>query len=134
MRVSILETIKTLEFRNVSFTYPGTDIPILKNVSFKVEQGDTLAIVGKNGSGKSTIVKLLTKMYHEFDGEILINDIPIQHISTETLYKEISAVFQEYERYEMPVRNNIGFGNISSMMNDDQILKAAEKAGIRRCY
>ncbi|ASZ69627.1 ABC transporter ATP-binding protein [Bacillus cereus] len=126
-----LEEIKSVEFKNVSFTYPGMDTPSLKNVSFKIEQGDTLAVVGKNGSGKSTIVKLLTKMYHEYEGDILINNIPIQNIKEEILYKEISTVFQDFEKYEMPVRNNIGFGNISNMQDDQQLSIAAEKAGIK---
>lgn len=126
-----LKEIKTVEFKNVSFTYPGMEFPILKNVSFKIEQGETLAIVGKNGSGKSTIVKLLTKMYSEYQGEILINNVPIQDIEEAVLYREISTVFQDFEKYEMPVRNNIGFGNINDMDDDNKLYIAAEKAGIK---
>ncbi|MCY8209679.1 ABC transporter ATP-binding protein [Bacillus subtilis] len=87
--------------------------------------------MGKNGSGKSTIVKLLTKMYQKYDGEILINDIPIENIKQEELLKEISTVFQDFEKYEMPVRENIGFGNITHIKEDKQLLLAAEKAGIK---
>ncbi|NNU93388.1 ABC transporter ATP-binding protein [Geobacillus sp. NFOSA3] len=128
---SELGDIKSIEFKNVSFTYPGTDTPVLKNVSFKIEKGETLAIVGKNGSGKSTIVKLLTKMYDGYEGEILINDISLHQISKESLYKEIGTVFQDFEKYEMSVRNNIGFGNITYMWNDKLLFDAAEKAGIK---
>ncbi|KAF6616102.1 ATP-binding cassette domain-containing protein, partial [Paenibacillus sp. EKM208P] len=68
-----LSAIHSIEFRNVSFRYPNTEENAISNVSFKLHQGEKLAIVGRNGSGKSTIVKLLTHLYSDFEGEILIN-------------------------------------------------------------
>ncbi|WP_280633309.1 ATP-binding cassette domain-containing protein, partial [Paenibacillus polymyxa] len=75
-----LSTIHSIEFRNVSFRYPNTEENAISNVSFKLHQGEKLAIVGRNGSGKSTIVKLLTHLYSDFEGEILINGYSIHEL------------------------------------------------------
>ncbi|MGM7684182.1 ABC transporter ATP-binding protein [Cytobacillus sp. Hm23] len=124
-----LSAIEKIEFQNVSFKYKGTEMYALNNVSFTLKKGETLAIVGKNGSGKSTIVKLLTSLYTDFEGEILINGISIREFDQEGLREQIGVVFQDFVQYELPVRENIGFGDLKHV-NDERIMQAAEQAGI----
>ncbi|MBS4192864.1 ABC transporter ATP-binding protein [Bacillus sp. FJAT-49705] len=125
-----LEVIESIEFKNVSFSYPGTENYALKNVSLILEKGDKIAIVGKNGSGKSTFIKLLCQLYENYEGEILINGINLKLYDTASVRENIGAVFQDFMQYEMPLRANIGFGNFKHMHEDELIYKAAEKAGI----
>lgn len=125
-----LETIESIEFRNVSFKYPGSQQYALKNVSFIIEKNDIVAIVGKNGSGKSTLVKLLTRLYKNYSGQILINDKPIETYTVQSVREQIGVVFQDFVKYELTVRENIGYGNLTQMDNDYAIYQAAHKTGI----
>ncbi len=100
-----------IEFKNVSFTYDDTHITALKNVSFKLEAGKTLAILGKTGSGKSTIINLLTRLYDVSNGTILIDGIPIENINLKSLRKAIGFVPQESFLFSDSIANNIRFGN-----------------------
>ncbi|TKH43491.1 ABC transporter ATP-binding protein [Paenibacillus terrae] len=125
-----LSAIQSIEFRNVSFRYPNTEVNAISNVSFTLSQGEKLAIVGRNGSGKSTIVKLLTHLYSEFEGEILINGHSIHEMDKDSFREKIGVVFQDFVHYEMAVRDNIGFGNVSSREMDEDIWTAIDKAGI----
>ncbi|MDQ0417447.1 ATP-binding cassette subfamily B protein [Croceifilum oryzae] len=124
-------TIETVEFRHVTFQYPGRDVPALQDISFTLSRGETIAIVGKNGSGKTTLLKLMTQLYDDFQGEILINGISIRKLDIEELRKRIGVVFQDFVHYEMDTRHNIGFGDIDSIDQDDELLQAANQAGIR---
>lgn len=122
--------ITSIEFKNVSFKYPGAEQYVLKNISFKLKKGETLALVGKNGSGKSTLVKLLTRLYTNFEGEILINDISIKDLSSTELYKEVGMVFQDFVQYEMSLRENVGFGSIDNIEDNYRIKTALFNAGL----
>ncbi|MDX8365446.1 ABC transporter ATP-binding protein [Cytobacillus sp. IB215665] len=125
-----LSTVEKIEFKNVSFKYKGSDFYALKEVTFSVSKGETLAIVGKNGSGKSTLVKLLTQLYTDFEGEILINGISIRQYNKDILQRHFGVVFQDFVQYELPVRENIGFGDLDKVMDNENIEKAADRAGI----
>ena len=106
---------KSLEFRNVFFKYPNTDNYILKGISFLLEEGKHYSFVGINGSGKTTITKLITGLYKEFEGEILINGKSINNYSSQEL-KSISAVaFQDFAKYFVSVKDNILLGDINNM-------------------
>jgi len=100
-----------IEFKNVSFTYDDTHITALKNVSFKLDAGKTLAILGKTGSGKSTIINLLTRLYDVSSGAILIDGVPIQDINLKSLREAIGFVPQESFLFSDSIANNIRFGN-----------------------
>lgn len=126
-----LKEIEKIEFKNVSFRYNGTDEYALKNVSFSLKKGETMAIVGRNGSGKSTIVKLLSQLYLDFEGDIFINGISIRDIDIEILRSKTGVVFQDFVHYEFPVRENIGFGDIAKLNQDDELIHAADQAGIK---
>lgn len=125
-----ISEIQSIEFQNVSFRYPGCPNYALRNVTFTINQGETIAIVGRNGSGKTTLVKLLTQLYDEFEGEILINGISIRSINVSSLRKQIGVVFQDFVQYELTMRHNIGFGDISKLHDDERLLCAAQNAGI----
>ena len=102
-----LDKILTIEFKNVTFKYPNTDKIILDNVSFKFHESEKISIVGLNGAGKTTIVKLLCRLYSPNEGTILINDIPIEEYEKDSYIKQISAVFQEYKLFAYSIKDNI---------------------------
>lgn len=129
-RTVSLSTLESVEFRNVSFQYPGTQCSALTNINLTLKRGETLAIVGRNGSGKTTLVKLLTQLYQNFNGDILINGVSIKSYDRETLRNHIGIVFQDFVQYEMPMRQNIGFGDISHIEHDEELMKAATRSGI----
>lgn len=102
----------SLAFRNVSFRYPGTDRYILKNCSFTLVGGCSYAVVGENGAGKTTIVKLIMGLYGGYEGDILINGRNVKDYSYGELKGLVAAVFQDFARYELSVNENIGIGRI----------------------
>ena len=117
------EEFQSIEFKNVSFTYPDTTKEILKNVSFKITQGETIAIVGINGAGKSTLVKLLLRFYDANEGEILYNGINVKEYNVQSLRNAFATVFQDYKNFAVSVNENIMCHECS-----DEEKKIAEKA------
>ncbi|WP_234414241.1 ABC transporter ATP-binding protein [Paenibacillus sp. CAA11] len=122
--------IKQLELKGVSFKYPKSSRNAVQEISLQLNQGETLALVGKNGSGKSTLVKLLTQLYQDYAGEILINGYPARNLDQTQLLRKIGVVFQDFVHYEMPMRHNIGFGEVQQVDHDEELMEAARKAGI----
>lgn len=120
---NMIDTIQTLEFEEVSFSYNGKD-KVINNISFSIRSGEKIAIVGKNGSGKSTIFKLACGLYDEYEGNIYINGINLRSIQKETYYKRISALFQDYLKYELTLRENIGLGELSKLHDDEALINA----------
>ena len=116
-------------FQDVSFQYPGSGRKVLDRVSFSMTNGESLALIGKNGAGKTTVVKLLTRMYDPTEGEILIDDIPLRHFNVNDLRQQMSAVFQNFLMLQLTVRENIGIGDLSQMECIDSIKTAGCKAG-----
>lgn len=106
--------LEVLEFRHVTFRYPGTETDILKDFSMRLESGRHYAIVGENGAGKTTLIKLLTGLYREYAGEILYNGVEMRTFSEEEWFKIFSCVFQDFARYYLSVEENIclGMGNM----------------------
>ncbi|GJM78160.1 hypothetical protein HMSSN139_06560 [Paenibacillus sp. HMSSN-139] len=96
----------------------------------ELKKGSTYAVVGKNGSGKSTLVKLLIQLYRNYEGDIYFNGVSVKEIPVDLIRQKIGAIFQDFVQYEMPVRQNIGYGQIELMDQEDKILKAAVHAGI----
>ncbi len=115
-----------IEFRNVSFKYPDADEYVLKNISFKAEKGQTIALIGSTGSGKSTIVNLIMRFYDVTDGEILIDDKNIKEYKLEALYKKIGYVPQRAVMFNGSVKYNISYGD--KKVSDDLIKKASKIA------
>jgi ATP-binding cassette subfamily B multidrug efflux pump len=117
-----------IEFRNVSFTYPDTGIKALKGVSFIVNPGEALAIIGTTGSGKSTISNLISRLYDVREGEILVDDIPIRHYDLNSLRSQIGYVPQDVFLFSDTIYNNIGFGIASP--DEAKIFQAAKDADV----
>ena len=102
-----LDEIKTIEFDHVTFIYPNTEKIILNDVSFKFNDNEKISIVGLNGAGKTTIVKLLCRLYEPVSGTIKINGIDIKEYEKENYIKQISAVFQDYKLFAYSIKENI---------------------------
>lgn len=117
------EEFESIEFRNVSFGYPGTGKTILKNISFRIEKGETIAVVGVNGAGKSTLVKLLLRFYDADEGEILYNGINVKEYNVASLRNAYATVFQDYKNFAVSVNENIMCHECT-----DEEKKIAEKA------
>lgn len=117
-----------VEFRNVSFIYPDTGIKALHNISFTINPGESLAIIGTTGSGKSTISNLVSRLYDVREGEILVDDIPISHFNLHSLRSQIGYVPQDVFLFSDSIYNNIGFGIKNPP--EEKILQAAKDADV----
>ena len=120
--------VTSIEFKNVSFTYPSAEESTIKNMSFKVNAGENIAIVGENGAGKTTAVKLLCGLYYPSEGEILVNGISSKDISKSDFFDLFSPVFQDYTFMPMTIAENIC---VASDYDKEKLYSAFEKAGIR---
>jgi ATP-binding cassette subfamily B protein len=118
----------TIEFKNVSFTYDDTQIQSLKNINFTVNKGETLAILGKTGSGKSSIVSLISRLYDTTQGEILVDGNPIHQVNLFDLRNSIGIVPQDAFLFSDTIKNNIKFGKESAL--DSEVIDAAKKAAV----
>jgi ATP-binding cassette subfamily B protein len=116
------------EFRDVSFAYAGSERQVLNRVSFRFDAGERIALIGENGAGKTTLVKLLARLYDPTEGAILLDGVDLREYDVDGLRKEIGVIFQDYMRYDMQVRENIGFGRIDELRNQPRIEEAARKS------
>lgn len=115
-----------VEFRNVSFAYPGTTRLVLKDFNFHLRPGERVALIGENGQGKTTIVKLITRLYDPTEGQILIDGVDLRDYDMDDLCHEIGVIFQDFMRYEMTARDNIAVGRIEERDRLDRIQDAAQ--------
>jgi ATP-binding cassette subfamily B protein len=118
-----------IEFRNVSYRYPGRDALALDDVSFTIEPGQTVALVGRNGAGKSTVVKLLGRLYDPDEGQILIDGRDVREYDPVELRREFGVMFQDYAAYQVSAGENIGVGNVDRAEDETAIAEAAARAG-----
>lgn len=126
-----IKNIPKIEFRNVSFSYPRSDIKAVDNISFVLNPGDSLAIVGENGAGKTTIIKLLIGAYKPDQGLILVDDMPIERINRESYLEQIGALFQDFSRYEFAtLGENVWYGDVAKPYNPHEIRSALRDAGL----
>ncbi len=116
------------EFRDVSFAYPGSDRQVLRGVNFHFDAGERIALIGENGAGKTTLVKLLARLYEPTGGAILLDGVDLRDYDVDSLRGEIGVIFQDYMRYDMLVRENIGFGRIEELANQPRVQSAAHKS------
>lgn len=120
-----------IEFRDISFTYANSEREILSGVSFTINRGETVAIVGENGAGKSTIVKLIAQIYEPTSGSIWLDNYNLNNLSTESIHQQIAFIMQDFARYEATVADNIAYGNIEEYLNQsDKIKQLAQKLDI----
>lgn len=116
------------EFRNVSFAYPGTDRPVLRNFNLTLSPGERIALIGENGEGKTTVVKLITRLYDPTEGQILLDGVDLREYSLEDLHRHIGVIFQDFMRFEMTARENIAVGRIDQPHQQSDIELAAHKS------
>ena len=129
IKLPYLDTPPTIEFKNVWFKYPKANKYVFKNLSFKIESGEEVALVGHNGAGKTTIVKLLARIYPVTKGQILINGIDINKLAIDDWYKNLGILFQDYNFYShLSVKENIHLGKPMAPIDGKGIIEAAKKA------
>jgi ATP-binding cassette, subfamily B, bacterial len=122
----------TIRFEDVTFTYPGVERPALIGINLTIAPGERLALVGENGAGKTTLAKLLLGLYHPTSGRITINGADMAALPPGWWQARVAAVFQDYVRYELTARENIGFGNLAQLHNRSAIDLAAARSGADR--
>jgi ATP-binding cassette subfamily B protein len=121
--------INSIEFERVSFRYPLTDRDVLSGVSFSVNRGQALALVGENGAGKTTVVKLVTRLFEPTAGRILLNGMDARRFSPRSVQREMSIIFQDFGQYQMTARENIALSRTDKLHEDASIERAGEKSG-----
>jgi len=120
--------MRGFEFQNVSFAYPGTDRRVLDGFNFILRPGERVALIGENGQGKTTIVKLITRLYDPTEGRVLLDNIDLREYDLADLHAEIGVIFQDFMRYEMTARENIAVGRVELEHAQEEIDYAAEKS------
>jgi len=116
------------EFRDVSFRYPGSERLILNRLNLHLRPGERVALIGENGEGKTTIVKLLTRLYDPAEGQVLLDGVDLREYNLEDLYREVGVIFQDFMRYEMTARENIAVGRIELIDNLELLRQSAQKS------
>ncbi|MGZ4732272.1 MAG: ABC transporter ATP-binding protein [Terriglobales bacterium] len=120
--------VSGFEFRNVSFRYPGSSRLVLNGLNFHLHPGERVALIGENGEGKTTIVKLITRLYDPTEGQVLLDGVDLREYRLEDLYREIGVIFQDFMRYEMTARENIAVGRIEEIDDLKLVEDAARKS------
>jgi ATP-binding cassette subfamily B protein len=121
--------VRGFEFRNVAFRYPGSSRLVLNGLNFQLHPGERVALIGENGEGKTTIVKLITRLYDPTEGQVLLDGVDLREYRLEDLYREIGVIFQDFMRYEMTVRENIAVGRIEEI-DDLKLLETAARKSL----
>jgi ATP-binding cassette subfamily B protein len=117
-----------VEFRNVSFSYPGNSRLILDHINFHLHPTERLALIGENGQGKTTIVKLITRLYDPTEGQILLDGVDLRDYDLDDLHREMGVIFQDFMRYEMTAAENIAVGRVEELKNPELLKVAARKS------
>ena len=120
---------QSIAFENVSFTYPGCADQVLRDFSFTMDPSECVALVGRNGAGKTTIVKLLLRLYDPTSGKILLNGVDLRDYDLNELRRRMGVIFQDFVRYELTAAENIGMGQIDLLHDATRLSSAAGRAG-----
>jgi ATP-binding cassette subfamily B protein len=121
---------RDIRFDRVSFTYAGAERPVLRNLDLTIPAGTSMAVVGLNGAGKTTLVKLLARLYDPTDGAVRVDGRDLREIEPADWQRRIAAIFQDFLRYNLPARDNIGFGGLAIAGDQAALERAAAKAGV----
>jgi ATP-binding cassette subfamily B protein len=120
---------KGIRFQDVGFRYPGREEWALRHVDVFIPEGESLAIVGQNGAGKTTFIKLLTRLYSPSEGRILLDGKDLRDWDEASLRRRIGVVFQDFAQYQLSARENVGLGSVAEIQDDAQISRAVQKGG-----
>lgn len=121
---------REIRFEKVSFTYAGAATPVLKDLDLTIPAGGSMALVGLNGAGKTTLVKLLARLYDPSSGAILVDGVDLREADPKDWQRRIAAIFQDFLKYGLPARDNIGFGGLAMAGDQAALERAAAKAGV----
>lgn len=121
--------LERIRFENVSFRYPGGASDVFSGLDLEIEAGQSLGVVGVNGAGKTTLIKLLARMYDPTEGRITVDGIDLREFDAESWQRRLAAIFQDFIRYEMPARDNVGLGALAYRDDDAALERAATRAG-----
>lgn len=121
--------LRSITFENVSFTYPGSTDQVLRDLSFAMAPDECVALVGRNGAGKTTIVKLLLRLYDPTSGRILLNGVDLRDYDLNELRRQMGVIFQDFVRYELTAGENIGMGQVELRQDADRLSSAAARGG-----
>ncbi|PHD58861.1 ABC transporter permease [Bacillus toyonensis] len=122
--------IQEISVQKLNFTYPNQDIRILKDINLTITPGKKIAIIGENGSGKTTLIKCLTGLYETDSSMIHVNGMPLNKIDLNKYFKKISVLFQDFNRFEFTVRENIGFGNLEELADTEKLKEVIKRVGL----
>jgi len=125
-----LDSKQGIEIRDVSFRYPGQTDWALRHVSLSIQPGEKMALVGENGSGKTTLIKLLTRLYEPTEGDIFYQGRNLKDWSAVELHQKIGVIFQDFVRYQLTLRENVGFGSVEELDNQSRLDHAAQQGGV----
>jgi len=120
-----------IEFRGVSFRYPGSEVDVLRDINLQIHPGERIALVGLNGAGKTTLIKLLTRLYDPTAGQVLLDGVDLREYDLASLHQRFGVIFQDFVRYQFTVRENIGFGQVDALDDFARIRDAADRGGAR---
>lgn len=127
----IINEVPTIEFKDVTFSYPKSNLAALQNINVTIHPGDSIAIVGANGAGKTTFIKLLIGAYEPTSGVILVNGIPLNRVERNSYLNQIGALFQDFSRYEFAsLGENVWFGDVNKPYNKKAIFEALAMVGL----
>ncbi|HEV3494863.1 MAG TPA: ABC transporter ATP-binding protein, partial [Actinomycetes bacterium] len=119
-----------IRFEGVSFVYPGTDRKVLDSLDLDIEAGSSVALVGENGAGKTTLVKLLCRFYDPTEGRILVDGVDIREFDLDDYRRRLAVIFQDFVRYQLPARDNVGFGALDRAADEAMLREAASRVGV----
>ncbi|HDX9633550.1 MULTISPECIES: ABC transporter ATP-binding protein [Bacillus cereus group] len=125
-----IQSVEEISLKNISFYYPKTNVKVLDNINLKINKGENISIVGHNGSGKTTLVKCILGLYDVSDGEIRVNEKNIKDINKITYFERVAAIFQDFYKYKFSLRENLGFGNLKKLNDDQELYNALQKVGL----
>jgi ABC-type multidrug transport system fused ATPase/permease subunit len=121
---------RKIRFEGVGFRYPGNPRDILGGLELSIPVGNSIAIVGANGAGKTTLVKLLAGLYEPTEGRVVVDDADLRELLPADWRKRIAVIFQDFVRYDLPVRENVGFGAVARLDDTEALTRAASKSGV----
>jgi ATP-binding cassette subfamily B protein len=121
--------LQGIEFRHVSFCYPGSDTYVLRDINLHIQAGERIALVGLNGAGKTTLIKLLARLYDPTEGQVLLDGVDLRDYDLTSLHQRFGVIFQDFVRYQFTVRENIGFGQVDALDDLARIKDAADSGG-----
>jgi ATP-binding cassette subfamily B protein len=132
-RVAVPRPLKRgIECDGVTFVYPGMQLPVIRELHLQIKAGERLAVLGDNGAGKTTLIKLIMGLYKPTSGRILLDGIDLRNYDSAQWREEVSVVFQDFVRYHLTVRDNVGFGRLEALEDDRALEKAIRQSRAER--